>query len=175
MAFGSTRVMGTCAVIGQAIGTGLRFMVQNQLTPKDWPLFIKDLQQQLLREDAYIPGIINEDPNDLARLSTVTASSASPDSYPENVINGFSRIIHDSANCWESNESDESDVSWLNLQLNEATTLTSIEIKFDSNLSKQIMLTMFDNGKADHESDLPTSLIKDYDLELYKDGNLINL
>jgi hypothetical protein len=171
MAFGSTRVMGTCAVIGQAIGTSLRFLVHQNYQPKDWRLFIDDLQQLLLREDAYIPSVSNKDDLDLARQSIVTASSSKLGAEAYNVIDGISRNFHESIHCWES---DTEDVSWIKLDLEKEAQLASLEIKFDSNLSKQIMLTMFDNGKADHENGLPTSLIQEYELELYHQGNLIH-
>jgi hypothetical protein len=76
IAFGSTRVQGTTGVIGQAAGTAaavcaLRKLLPGQLTSAD----VIEIQQILLREDAYIPGCRNTDPADVARSANVASSS----------------------------------------------------------------------------------------------------
>jgi len=76
VAFGTTRVMATCAVIGEAAGTGAALCVQKSATPRQIANeHIRELQQIMLRQDASIVGLRNEDPRDLARRATVTASS----------------------------------------------------------------------------------------------------
>lgn len=72
IAFGTTRVMATCAVIGEAAGTGAALAVSEGVTPREvsW----SKLQQQLLKQDASVIGIRNEDPDDLARAAAVSAS-----------------------------------------------------------------------------------------------------
>lgn len=76
VAFGSTRVMATCASMGQAAGTAAALCVDHQATPREiYKNHIKELQQTLLWEDASIIGIRNEDPTDLALQAKVTASS----------------------------------------------------------------------------------------------------
>jgi len=76
VALGSTRVMATCAVIGQAVGTAAHLCVKYGLVPRELgKKHIAELQQQLLKDDCYIVGLRNEDPNDLAPSATVTASS----------------------------------------------------------------------------------------------------
>jgi len=76
VALGSTRVMGTCAIIGQAAGTAAHLCVRYGVTPRELgEKYIAELQQQLLKDDCYIIGLRNEDPIDLARGATVTASS----------------------------------------------------------------------------------------------------
>ena len=76
VALGSTRVMATCAVIGQAAGTAASLCVKYGLTPRELgQKKIVELQQQLLKDDCYIIGIRNEDSADLARGATIQASS----------------------------------------------------------------------------------------------------
>lgn len=76
VAFGTTRVMATCAVIGEAAGAGAALCVQKQVTPRElYQAHINELQQVLLRADASVIGLRNEDERDLAREATVTASS----------------------------------------------------------------------------------------------------
>jgi hypothetical protein len=76
VAFGTTRVMATCAVIGEAAGTGAALCVQKQVTPRElYQKHKKELQQVLLKQDAALIGIRNEDEQDLGRLARLKASS----------------------------------------------------------------------------------------------------
>ena len=76
VALGTVRVMSTLATLGQAAGTAAAMCVANGVTPRDiYQNHIGELQQRLLKYDQTIPGIKNEDANDLARSATVTASS----------------------------------------------------------------------------------------------------
>lgn len=77
VAFGSTRVMGTCAESAQAVGVAAALCRERKLKPRDLssgePLRI--LQRNLLRAGQYIPGVRLEDPEDLVRSASITASS----------------------------------------------------------------------------------------------------
>ncbi|MFB4284560.1 FAD-dependent oxidoreductase [Nonomuraea sp. MTCD27] len=73
VAFGSTRVMATCATIGQAAGTAAALCAERGTRPRDLPA--ADLQRTLLREDASIVGLPLDDPADLAGTATASASS----------------------------------------------------------------------------------------------------
>jgi hypothetical protein len=76
VAFGTTRVMATCAVIGEAAGTGAALSVQHHTAPREIYLnHLSELQQVMLRQDASIIGLANQDNRDLARISSVAASS----------------------------------------------------------------------------------------------------
>lgn len=76
VAFGTTRVMATCAVMGEAAGTAAALCVEKGVTPRGlYEHELNALQQTLLRQDASIIGIANEDAKDLARLAKVSASS----------------------------------------------------------------------------------------------------
>lgn len=76
VAFGTTRVMATCAVIGEAAGTGAALASLKGITPRElYQTHIAELQQTLLKQDASIIGIRNEDTKDLARIAKVKASS----------------------------------------------------------------------------------------------------
>ncbi|GAB2570885.1 FAD-dependent oxidoreductase [Gracilibacillus alcaliphilus] len=77
VAFGSTRVMATCAVIGEAAGTGAAYVVDKGITPREvYTSYRKELQQTLLKQDASIIGIKNEQEDDLAKQAQVTAYSS---------------------------------------------------------------------------------------------------
>jgi len=97
VAFASTRVMATCAVVGQGVGTAAALAIQAGVAPADLagrPELMRRIQQQLLRDDCYLIGFRNEDPTDLARHAAVSASSAQPDGPAGNVLSGQTRSVH---------------------------------------------------------------------------------
>jgi len=77
IAFGSTRVMATCAHNGQAIGVAAALCKEQGLLPRDLlePKDMHNLQQRLLRTGQYIPGVAGHDDTDLAQRAHITASS----------------------------------------------------------------------------------------------------
>ncbi|THF77094.1 FAD-dependent oxidoreductase [Cohnella fermenti] len=76
VAFGTTRVMATCAVIGEAAGTGAALCSAKGVTPRELHAnHLRELQQTMLRQDASIIGLRSDDKDDLARLAAVAASS----------------------------------------------------------------------------------------------------
>lgn len=74
VAFGSTRVMATCAHSAQAVGMAAVLCRRHGVLPAQAP--VEQLQRDLLRTGQYIPGVTLRDPEDLAQKASVTASSA---------------------------------------------------------------------------------------------------
>jgi len=131
--------MGTGGVLGQAVGTAAALCHKYDISPRDLlPNHISELQQLMLRDDAYIIGLRNEDPLDLARSATVTASStmqADFDYSPGNVINGITRTLGSSPNMWASDPSQPMP-QWLQLDLNEPNPVSLVQIVFDTDLDR---------------------------------------
>jgi hypothetical protein len=77
IAFGSTRVMGTCAHSAQAVGAAAVICRRDGIEPADVleTSRIRELQRNLLRAGQYIPGVALADSEDLARTATLSASS----------------------------------------------------------------------------------------------------
>jgi hypothetical protein len=76
MALGTVRVQSTLGTCGQAAGTAAALCVQRGLSPRDLARdHMPVLQQTLLKQDLTIPGVLNQDPDDLARTARVRASS----------------------------------------------------------------------------------------------------
>jgi len=76
IALGTVRVQSTLSTLGQAAGTAAALCLRRKTSPRGiYEDHITELQQTLLKNDQTIPGIVNEDPEDLARAATVTASS----------------------------------------------------------------------------------------------------
>lgn len=172
-ALASTRVMLTCALLGQAAGTAAATAVKNQVTPRQaGQKFIKQIQQQLLKNDCYIPFVKNEDAQDLARPAAVTCSSQTPGNECENIINGVSRTVKSESNCWESDELSGSE--WVSLKLPEAASISQLRIYFDPDYSHEIYPTQAKWHRANIvTTKTPDALVKDFSMVLLKDGREI--
>lgn len=172
LAFGSTRVMGTCSVVGQAVGTAAAMAVAKDATPRDLCSDIDELQQSLLRDDCYIPWVYSHDPKDLARSASISCSSSTAEGDCRNVINGCSRTVGTETNSWISERMTGAD-EWLMLSFANPVSPKSVEIKFDSGLSREIMISLghFFGSKSDAE--MPSELVADYSLEYYLGDQLV--
>ena len=131
VAFTSTRVMSTCAAVGQAVGTAAALCIDEGLSPSQLraaPAKIKSLQQILLRDDQTILGIKNEDPLDLARSADVAASESLDGSAPANVISG---VVIDSPkgvkNRWIASAGSK---PWIKLSWRSPVKVSSVQFTF---------------------------------------------
>ncbi len=77
VAFGSSRVMATCAHGGQAVAQAAALCKEQQVMPRDLLEAdrMSELQRRLLRIGQHIPGLKVEDTEDLATSATTKASS----------------------------------------------------------------------------------------------------
>jgi hypothetical protein len=77
VAFGSTRVMATCAAGGQAVGTAAAICHERGLAPRALSSGdgLAELHRRLDRSGQFLPGREIIDPSDLATSATVTATS----------------------------------------------------------------------------------------------------
>ncbi|MDO3411182.1 FAD-dependent oxidoreductase [Saccharibacillus sp. CPCC 101409] len=77
VAFGTTRVMATCAAIGEAAGTGAALCSALGVTPRELYARHTDLlRRTLLRRGASVVGLRSDDGLDLAREAAVDASGS---------------------------------------------------------------------------------------------------
>lgn len=76
IAFGATRVMATCATLGEAAGTAAALCVSTGLSPRELTLKRPEtVRRTLLRQDASLMGAADDDPGNLALGAVATASS----------------------------------------------------------------------------------------------------
>ena len=77
IAFGSTRVMATCAHSGQAVGQAAALCKRHNLNPRDITArpYITELQRELIKRGQYIPGVALEDKGNLVNNASFAASS----------------------------------------------------------------------------------------------------
>ena len=97
LAFASTRVMATCAAVGQGVGTAAALARRSGTEPvaiaADEEL-VRRIQQQLLRDDAYLIGLHAAEADDLAPRAAVRASSEQPGGAAAQVLSGQTRAVH---------------------------------------------------------------------------------
>lgn len=76
VAFGSTRVMATCALLGEAAGIGAALTQELEVTPTALAHdHVTQLRRAMVRADASVLGVEHDDPADLALRAAVRASS----------------------------------------------------------------------------------------------------
>ena len=171
IALGSTRVESTILTLGQAVGTAAAEMLKDGLMPREYsadPKRIRRLQQLLLKDDLYIPKVVNEDPEDLARTAKVSATSTvskknSPNPKdkvhppaPERVIDGISRDVGIERHCWVSDPAKPLPQA-LTLEFAKPVTAEEVRITFDSDL----------NPLHPRGNPLPPTLAKAYAVEVF--------
>ncbi|MDQ1318420.1 MAG: hypothetical protein QG588_2081, partial [Candidatus Poribacteria bacterium] len=124
----STRVMATCAVLGQAIGTSAGIAIRYWLSPREvYQKKIKELQQALMDDDCYLPWNIREIP-ELTKLALLSASEGDP----EPLRNGIDRPIGDADNGWTGKLS-----SWVQYSYNSPQKINEFRFVFDSDLNRR--------------------------------------
>jgi len=170
LAMGSTRVMATCAVGGQAAGTAAAMASAKGCTPAEFgKRYIQELQQALLKDDCYIPGYRNEDENDLALHAAVSATSCRPGCEPEKVVNGIARNEEDTMNLWRS-AGIGADGETLTLKLREHASVSQIRLTFDPDLSEERCISVSKAFIDKEPIGVAKELVKDYTVTALKDG-----
>jgi hypothetical protein len=173
VAFASTRVMATCAIMGQAIGTAAALAtplgsrsISEYFTTKA----IARLQQRLLRDDAFLLGVRSEDPADLARTATVTASSEAASGSAVQITDGFTREFFPALGPW----ADGATHRWESKSLPASIELTwptpqeirEIHLTFDSGFERELTLSASDATTRKLIRGPQPELVRDYTLLL---------
>ncbi|MBN2579098.1 MAG: FAD-dependent oxidoreductase [Pirellulales bacterium] len=127
VAFSSSRVMATCAIIGQAVGTAAAIAVPEGLTPRQvGQQHITRLQQMLMEDDCFLPGLRREIPA-LSRDATLAASEGDP----EPLRNGVDRPVGDEQNGWTGPLG-----AWVQYTFEHLKPLRRLRLVFDSDLNR---------------------------------------
>lgn len=141
VAFSSTRVMGTCSVMGQAVGTAAALLKKENLScceQCNHEPFLKGLQQQLLKDDCFLPGFKNADPENLACQAELSGTGFG-------TLNGVARDIAAVWGTWSANEkngwtaSDPSGI--LTLTWTQPVQMSEIRLTFDTGLHRGLLLS----------------------------------
>jgi hypothetical protein len=148
VAFTSTRVMATCAAIGQAVGTAAALCCRHGLLPRQFyqrKERLRELQQVLLRDDQTIRGTRSQDPRDLAPAARVTASGERDDTPARLVTDGWVRDIPGGErHQWSTRMTP--DGAWIELAWDQPRRIREIRITFDSGFQRELTLSGSDSA-----------------------------
>ena len=177
VAFASTRVMATCAVVGQAAGTAAALCARQGLTPRQLandPARLAALKQRLLEDDCYLLGTANEDPLDLARRARVSASGELDCHGAAKVLSGVTRQVDGESHQWAAplgGGGDGEGGAWLRLDWPSPVALAEVRLTFDTGFARQLTLTMSDAHTARQIRGPQPETVRDYVVEaLAPDG-----
>lgn len=164
----STRIIGCCAIGGQAVGAAAALCKKYDCNPRELMPHISELQQIILKNDGFLPGYKNDDAMDLARQATFTATSSKAGCEPQNVVDGISRRLGDDAHAWVSDGIGENGET-LTMAFDSPTEVSELRLTFDSNFKYPIRVTMAPNRQKQQRPGVPEELVKDYTL-IFKNG-----
>jgi len=175
VALSSTRVMATCAAMGQAVGTAMSYCIHNNIAPATLGNnedHLKDFQQILLRQDQSILGVKNTDANDFARNAKIRASSETKTGAALQVIDGVNRNIKDgSTHQWQAEMS--AGEPWIELYWDKSLKINKIEMILDTGLNRFLRISGQDIVQADQILGPQPETISDYVIELRKKNKVL--
>ena len=127
-ALSSSRVMKTCALLGQAVGTAAAIASRDGLTPRGvYQERLAALQQTLMEDDCWLPGKARA-VAPLTRQAALRASAGDP----EPLRNGVDRLADGVDNGWLGVPGS----SWVEYRFAEPTRVRGLRFVFDSDLSR---------------------------------------
>ncbi|MDR6781984.1 FAD-dependent oxidoreductase [Pedobacter africanus] len=172
VALSSTRVMATCAIMGQAVGTAMAYCISNDILPRilgNDTSKISDFQQLLLRQDQAILGIQNTDEKDLARKAKVKASSETKDGAAVQVIDGYNRDVRDgSKHQWRAEM--KNGQQWIELSWDKPVKLDTVQLTFDTGLNRFLRISGQDIVQADQIVGPQPETVASYLVECIRNG-----
>jgi len=176
-AFTSTRVMGTCAVIGQAVGTAAAEILRLGITPRDFASQrsqVERLQQTLLRDDQTIRGVVNRDATDLALRARVSASTEWQEAKATRVTDGHLRDYPvakaaPQLHHWAARLGDAAE--WLELAWEQPVDIRRIQLTFDSGFQRELTLTADDSISATIIRAPQPETVRDYTVVFRRHGS----
>ena len=150
-ALSSTRVMATCATLGQAAGTAAAIALKKQCSPREvGQKYIKDLQNLLMENDVFLPGLRYKVPAICAQASVTC----------EGLRSGLNRVFDNEDHSWQAAAGDSAEYRWKT-----PVKLQSTRLTFDSNLNRRekniIVLHLLDPQLCT----TPGTLVKRFKLE----------
>lgn len=128
IAFSTTRVMGTCGVMGQAVGTAAYVATRDGLLPREAASSkIEEIQNILMEDDCWLPHIRR-------KISPLSLNAKLTATYgdPQALINGVDRRVFGSDNGYYGKA--ENPITYT---FDNPTKLSSFRVIFDSDLDRE--------------------------------------
>ncbi|MBA7523358.1 hypothetical protein ES705_15484 [subsurface metagenome] len=158
-ALSSTRVMGTCISMGQAMGTAVAMAVRHSLTPREVSERVNELQQLLLLDDCYLPRI----PQKFSSLTINARLKASNGVDPEPVRDGWNRQIGDDPHAWTARSGDS--ITYL---FETPSHVSEVKLLLDTAMDRDLALSLHyrDHGMTHTPEETP----RRFRIDVMKDG-----
>lgn len=158
-ALSATRVMATCSLLGQAIGTAASICVDKKMTPREvYQHEIAVLKQTLMEDDAYLPWNERMLP-ELMKKATLRSSHGDAAALG----NGWDRPIKDADNGWYGGPGD-----WVELSFSEEQHISEIRLVFDSNLNRGIHNMPCNYPLLQTDFHVPETMVRDFEIMILK-------
>jgi hypothetical protein len=165
-ALSSTRVMATCAVIGQAVGTAAWLAVESGITPRRvYEQRLAELKQTLMDDDCYLPFNVRT-PSELTQKAKVTVSGGG--GVGEVVRNGIERPLSGEGHYLELERN-----GWIEFAFDNPVDLADVRVVFDSDLQRETDGRMpskytlqAERGGEPRVTPLPGFLVKAFRIEV---------
>lgn len=175
MAMSSTRVMATCALLGEAVGKAVAIATKNSLTPHDVYLYqIQQVQELLVNEGCFLP----------SKLRTVSnvCKNASLRGANDDIRNGRDRLHarYGDADKEPNKASKDSPIAYAF----EETKINFVHLTFDSDLNRDTLdgtwVERRRSTRAMRRLDspqlhMPTTLCKEFELIGKRNGESVCL
>jgi FAD dependent oxidoreductase len=153
-ALSSTRVMGTCSLLGQAAGTAAAMCVQRGCEPRDLlDGHMGQLQQRLMDDDQWLPGLVRG-VTPLTRSAQLAGGEG-----VEKLRDGHDRPAEADGHAWEGKAGDAITLSW-----SEAVAVGGLRIVFDSDLNQHKRMPCSIPLKG-NRCGVPASMVRRYRVE----------
>ncbi|WP_075602858.1 FAD-dependent oxidoreductase [Saccharicrinis aurantiacus] len=172
IALSSSRVMSTCSLMGQAAGTAANLCVQKGVNPRDISQkYINELQENLMRDDAFIPNRPSKDSKDLAKKASQIFASSTQSGDANLVIDGMSRDFNGKVHHWQSSGLP----AHLQMEWKKPVKISKVEVKCDTNLQRNILMRK--DSKVSHNfwNDVPHELLKTISVEARVKGKWVKV
>ena len=139
LGMGGTRIMRTCCEMGEAAGVAAALIAQHRTTPRGLGQeHIAELQQALLKDGCYLPGVPNRDPADLALPAKASASSAAADGEADHVLDGWNRAVGGARHAWVPDLAAQKLPQWVELSLPAPAEVNRLHVSFQTRLSRAV-------------------------------------
>ncbi|MFA9477567.1 FAD-dependent oxidoreductase [Phycisphaerales bacterium AB-hyl4] len=154
-ALSSTRVMATCAIIGQAAGTAAALCHKHHCNPRDiHSAHLDELQQKLMNDDAWLPAI-SRPVSDLARQAELHADG----NNAQHLHDGLDRDRKGQSHAWAGPIGSAIEYRWA-----QPVAVGGARFTFDSNLQNDKRMPCSYPQRGDRSA-VPSSLVRQYRLE----------
>lgn len=170
-AMSASRVMATCALLGQAVGTAAAIAAKNHLTPRGvYESRIRELQQTLMEDDCWLP-FSKMEMSQLTKNAVLTSTGENA----HKLLNGVNRQRGDEDNCWRGRPGDT-----ITFTFDGEKRIGEVHFVFNSDLNREttgagrFMKEKMNSCNIHKDSpalNVPKTLVRDIKAELLdKDG-----